>query len=391
MLYILYIIDIIFIHVLKDEVNMYKKEEIVSIKKPNKLLILGNGFDLSCDLMSKFSDFSNYKFFTDNKTNGSLIQSNIWYLLLYYYYYTSSEIFPPSPERSNVKKVEWIDIENFIKKILIGEYIEIYDIFEEIEKKNYKKRDFRSTKSIKNDVAGAKIRIISSILHSTSSKNKTIRDVLFYELKRLELDFCDYLNSHINGEYNEKAKKLLSTISENCSSPAPVLFIINFNYTNSYNHDHNVVLVHGSLEKKNVIFGIDCSDVEKEKYNSKNYRFSKAWRKINNDEETIKIPPKGDIDELIFYGHSLGEQDFSYFYSIFNYYDIYNSNIRLTFLYKDYRDNDEENENNQNIYFDRIFSLLRHYVIDSLGIKEANSFITKIELENRLIVRKIFL
>ena len=42
------------------------------------------------------------------------------------------------------------------------------------------------------------------------------------------------------------------------------------------------------------------------------------------------------IDEIIVFGHSLGEQDYSYFQSIFDYVDLYHSKTKLTFIYSDY-------------------------------------------------------
>ena len=39
---------------------------------------------------------------------------------------------------------------------------------------------------------------------------------------------------------------------------------------------------------------------------------------------------------IIFYGHSLGKQDYAYFQSIFDFFDLYHENITLEFIYSYY-------------------------------------------------------
>ena len=81
----------------------------------------------------------------------------------------------------------------------------------------------------------------------------------------------------------------------------------------------SVTHVHGTYEKDNIIFGIDATAVPP---SDDAYIFTKTYRKmIQGTPEESALPR--DIGKIKFYGHSLGQADYSYFQSIFDYYDLY--------------------------------------------------------------------
>ena len=76
---------------------------------------------------------------------------------------------------------------------------------------------------------------------------------------------------------------------------------------------------------KLLIFGIDDNLIQSQSVGSELRLFSKTYRKmLNSDKDTLTLPPdEGKPIEIKFYGHSLSEADYSYFQSIFDYYDLY--------------------------------------------------------------------
>lgn len=61
---------------------------------------------------------------------------------------------------------------------------------------------------------------------------------------------------------------------------------------------------------------------------------------LANDKQD-KLLPKS-IKNIVFYGHSLAPADYSYFQSIFDYYNIYDNDITLVFYYSIYDKNKEQ-------------------------------------------------
>ncbi len=362
-------------------------------EKPNTILVIGNGFDLACKLKSRYSDFIDHY---NQKNDHTFIRKNIWYILLHYGFRTNIDFF----RNINVSNENnWMNIEYFIKEILQNKIKSIEDFFYNFSTRPLYIGPFSFPKNNSDSFLYDINYYVQSYLKKANYniyEGLDVESLLFRELKEMEKDFSSYLTEEIKikNKYITNANSLIAKIENKINEVLnSSLFIVSFNYTNPFSKDvvdsDSIMLVHGNLEQNNIIIGIDCNDVKSESNNDKLFRFSKAWRKINNHEKMINIPPKNDINDIVFFGHSLGEQDYSYFYSLFNYYDIYNNNIKLIFIFSDYGSSEEENLKNEQDYYDKIFALLRHYVTDSLGIKEANSFITKIQLENRLLIERI--
>lgn len=62
---------------------------------------------------------------------------------------------------------------------------------------------------------------------------------------------------------------------------------------------------------------------------------------MNLNDDKHSLLPKG-IKKIIFYEHSLADADYSYFQSIFDFYSIYGSEVRIEFCFFVFDDNLKE-------------------------------------------------
>lgn len=106
-----------------------------------------------------------------------------------------------------------------------------------------------------------------------------------------------------------------------------------------------------------------------------------------DDIPTIQLPEPKYISEIVVYGHSLSSPDYSYFHSLFDYYDIYGSDIKLSFKYSIH--NDERACKNNHIQ--KIMELLKFYGDKMLDRARGDNLVHKLLLENRLSIDEVFL
>ena len=232
-----------------------------------------------------------------------------------------------------------------------------------------------------------------------------------YKEQKLNFDFLEELNKfeHIFGKYieelNEIPLKSLDNISydENIIKKIEKIFgeidnkreryIINFNYTNYLDKIlmyHKMTNVHGTFE--NPIFGIDNTEIGNDR---EFYYLTKTSRVLFNNtiKEEFKLPNKIEISKICFFGHSLARADYSYFQSIFDYYDIYNSEVKLEFKYYNYiKDKKELTDEQKEERKDEVKSNMHKSVIELMndyGNTASNksrgqNLLHKLILENRI-------
>ena len=171
--------------------------------------------------------------------------------------------------------------------------------------------------------------------------------------------------------------------------------ILSFNYTALfdilevkspclYNNVHGKLCTHPCAENCtdcNIIFGIDDTVIQSQDEDSGLYKFSKTYRKmLNSNAETHILPSKDNqLIEIKFYGHSLNVADYSYFQSIFDYYNLYeNNNVSLIFYYsKGYEQTD------------KIYQLINTYGKTLSNKDQGKNSTHKLLLENRLKIVEI--
>jgi hypothetical protein len=235
-------------------------------EKFDVVLIVGNGFDLNLELNTGYSNFIKSVHF------DSLILDE-------------NQLAKHLSEQNNLNN--WIDIENELK---------IYS------KNNPENTDF--IKEFKN--------LSNSLL-------EYLRTINYYDLDR-----------------NKEAYKLIEKISNY------EVLIIDFNYTSTIEHIFNRlnidtknpnikikhVKIHGSVNDKNIIFGIeDSSSI------SPKHVFLKKSTHKNFDSNNYN-PILKECQIVMVFGHSLGETDHTYFHEFFfnavsNSYTRTKQNIRI--------------------------------------------------------------
>lgn len=192
----------------------------------------------------------------------------------------------------------------------------------------------------------------------------------------------------------QSARRIVNTLSEEFSK-LRFTHILSFNYTALFDilnveSPCKYSNVHGKLclakcekdcKSSNIIFGIDDNIIQSQDASSELRLFSKTYRKMLFAGEPINILPPKEAKplEIKFYGHSLSEADYSYFQSIFDYYDLYgNSNVSLKFYYsKGYEQHDT------------IYKLISSYGHSLNNKEQGKNLIHKLLLENRLHIQEM--
>lgn len=171
--------------------------------------------------------------------------------------------------------------------------------------------------------------------------------------------------------------------------------ILSFNYTNVFdvlplNINCKYTNVHGKLctnkcddcNSCNIIFGVDDAVIKTQNDIPELRLFSKTFRKMQNPASPTSILPNIEDYQSLqikFYGHSLSSADYSYFQSIFDYYNIYdNTKVSLIFYYsKGYEQ------------YDAIYELINTYGTTLTNKDQGKNLMHKLLLENRLKILEI--
>lgn len=373
-----------------------------------ELYILGNGFDLWQKLPTKYEDyfreresrgFSYEKIIASfrgehlisedrieiieknvlnlyNENSSSEINKNLFYYYLLY--------------KKDKEHRDWYEVESEIKPYINN--------ITEILHNRYSMKLSQNIR--KNKVDKSKVEdwytFLVLLVHeieleaAPNSEKRYINKPINFAMEHLNLfekDFGNYIkdvqnklaHSLDNILYNDKPKK-----------------IINFNYTTVIKNEINkfkniqkyptavnirsieeVINIHGDY--KNPIFGIDNQNVDE----SMNI-FTKTYRILSSDTiESFTLPSNKLLETIYFFGHSLSEADYSYFQSMFDYYSIYDSKIRLIFLYSDYDGKEKSRQEN------RVVKLINDYGKTLENKDKGKNLLHKLLLENRIKIYEI--
>jgi hypothetical protein len=246
----------------------------------NAILILGNGFDKSLGLPTTYQDFINSTEFKELIAKGNFIAK-----------YTVR--FSSNKGWEGVE-VDLIKIENYISGSI----------------------DSTSKRFIR-----------SEILYLRDLKVLKILDVEFKE-KYIELIDClnNYLTrieSEISLDFNSIGYKVLDYVMSTYDTQ-----IYTFNYTDAINKSlanviqnvnknyistiNNINFVHGSVEKKNIIFGVSDKSIEND---DNSFLLKSQWRTygISGLKTALSF-----ASNVFIFGFSLGKTDHDYFKHLFN-------------------------------------------------------------------------
>ena len=228
--------------------------------------------------------------------------------------------------------------------------------------------------------------ILKKFIRNKCDKND--KNIILRELNKSEKEFGQYIKNLDNplevddlDIVTKKIKNVFNKLQDELKESG--INVITFNYTD-YLKDYFEVFVniHGTTE--NPIFGIDSKEAEE---NYQYIYFTKTSRVLEaNIEKKEVVSPLTYIPytgEIVFFGHSLAEADYSYFQSIFDYYDIYNNTINLKFLYYDYSVDSKEKMHAS------VMNLINTYGKSLDNKDKGSNLLHKLLLESRIKILEI--
>lgn len=219
---------------------------------------------------------------------------------------------------------------------------------------------------------------------------KNMEEFLKSELRIFEKAFNTFLWDSIssNENYQNRTQNLVQSII-GMSSTSNEYSVLSFNYTVPDCFRDKVTNVHGKIKNHNIIFGVDQNEIEA---TSPIFTFTKTYRKLiqtkTDKADSIIIDGKDELKNIYFYGHSLSPLDYSYFQSIFDYYDIYGSRVSLVFCCSKYgaKSSEEILSEHANL----VGQLLEKYGTSTMQNKNhGKNLMHKLMLEGRLTIKEI--
>lgn len=353
----------------------------------HQLIILGNGFDLTCGLKSKFSDF--YR----NRTRGTFsIESipederNVWDLVL-------SEKGQNDPL--------WCDIES-----LISVYVFQEDGFGSRLDRMFSMTGLSIDPLNPNQPLRPKddlYEFVSTRLKQEVVSQEELTGFLLSSLKEYARIFASYLKEQVNEDesYKEMAHANFAAIRDDCIKNSQQLdydsSVLNFNYTSPFKPEElglgilDARNVHGLLGRTETIFGIDGKDVAEDDLA---LPFTKTYRLMSlepYESETVKLCDS-DTSYIKIFGHSLSRADYSYFQSIFDTVNLYGGDTKLVFMYKNYPNKQDGSVDEQAIR-EELYSRISHLLIEygnTLDNKDhGKNLMHKLLLEQRLLIKRL--
>lgn len=382
----------------------------------HQLIIVGNGFDKACTLKSGYGDFfktRRNRLYPDNNviqdsefsTWGEYIASQgitVWDLIL--------QEFPDV--------VLWNDIEKAIEEWLVKKSETVprsdsfartmsllnLDFLSDIQNRDRQKANWPSYEN-RAKRKYREITIAQYILDNTGGKQSKwteakLSDFLLAELHRFENEFSSYLMRELenNAEYEKKSIILMiDLIAEQLPRPDDkdvLVSILNFNYTTPKLPKFNGVEIemtniHGQLGSE-VVFGIDGKECMDE---GLAVRFTKTYRLLglhttegNRLFDSVGSFSSGaPLDVIKIFGHSLASPDYSYFQALFDSVNLYGSDVKLIFYYRNHR----EDGKTEATAFNNVTRLLNAYGLTMDNQNHGKNLMHKLLLEGRLSVKEL--
>lgn len=308
--------------------KLIKKELIKELD--NKKIVLGNGFDLFCGLKTSYKNFfesqkenyclfdryiddfkrdayggSRYYFRGDLTTLSKIFGNTIWDLVFYLM-------------SNNKQKTEWCDIEVIIKNTFTNKnLIKWNNVLDIIQHRN------TITEKHKYEYVCAIFLENKYQIDNQITKDE-FYDLLYKELTTFEQKFGQYIQKEQdqNKEYINNAINTLIKFTNNTNQ---IVSIDTFNYSNISFHDKwcftKMYNINGTV--KHPIFGYFSPTTDPL---TNEHRFTKSHRKTLALFENEEIKNDDYFEHLIIFGHSLNEQDYNYFFPLFDELDLNNTN-----------------------------------------------------------------
>lgn len=324
-------------HDYNDIINKFKKANITPLSKSieknfnnnntynisfifnlnNNLLIIGNGFDLEHDLKTHYTDF----FDTINNNVSSkneIILNNHKYLIKdnYLLLYLLEEY-----KQNKLQGNNWIDIETELKKII--SLIEEININNFIDNMSYYSGDEYTT--IKKIQSKSSYYFKNCLFPFIIGNNyyKYINEHYNISIKILEKDLNELTNMLRDYLLEQDISNLTKT-KDISDIDYKITHVLSFNYTDTFRKiysdidDDKIDFIHGSLNKNNLVLGInetlteDTANKIVDTVYFKKY-FQRIYKKTDYKYVSWLDPTDyknyADFDTVYIHGHSLDESD----------------------------------------------------------------------------------
>lgn len=325
------------IHDYNDIINKFKKANITPLSKSieknfnnnntynisfifnlnNNLLIIGNGFDLEHDLKTHYTDFFdtiNNNVSSKNEiilnNNKYLIKDNNLLLYLIKEY-----------KQNKLQGNNWIDIETELKKII--SLIEEININNFIDNMSYYSGDEYTT--IKKIQSKSSYYFKNCLFPFIIGNNyyKYINEHYNISIKILEKDLNELTNMLRDYLLEQDISNLTKT-KDISDIDYKITHVLSFNYTDTFRKiysdidDDKIDFIHGSLNKNNLVLGInetlteDTANKIVDTVYFKKY-FQRIYKKTDYKYVSWLDPTYyknyADFDTVYIHGHSLDESD----------------------------------------------------------------------------------
>ena len=361
------------------------------------IVVIGNGFDLQANMSTRFEDFVNS--FQINQIGYD--NSNNFIVNVLRNLSPKTNQFNNSDKwlnffgfSSDLERKNWMDVEQLLNNILYNKKVfsSVNSVFE-----GYTNYLISNDASMPNTVLAH-----FAAQFKGQCKRGNILTFLKKEISVFEDLLSEYLNKH-EGSYRGQFYRYKEVILKKLTLYSSSYVVLNFNYTECPSIE--TINIHGSLQgsnKTNIIIGVDPTNnigyKELSNMNSNDFFttfkngkefFTKAYRRMlltgRDGKQFSYLPKENECERIIFYGHSLGEQDYSYFQSLFDKYDLYGSNLKLVFYYS----TNYLNHNEPKTTIQRVYSLINEYGLTLDNKDHGLNLLNKIMLEGRLLIEEL--
>lgn len=391
----------------------------------HQLVVLGNGFDLACGLPSRFSSFFEPRraLIYPELGQGQVTDAVSWSEHLRANGLTAWDVILDEEHPND----SWCDIEDTVTRWVApcGQCCDgdgpLGGVLGVVSAEHYPEHSPCGLHNYRWErYEGARDRLFehANIARLVLAANPAARDgswrkadmlaYLLEELHAFEEQFRTYLSGAVEAleGYKERCNELFSKI---CLDAIPRVecydvqtSVLDFNYTRptwkeAPRHlDALVVNIHGSLSGE-IVFGIegkDCITSPETAPFTKTYRLMALHTSLTHDllYTASCDRPFDDTDNVTdvikFFGHALGEADYSYFQSIFDGVDLYGSNTGLVFYYKPHGDA-VGSDRDKHKMLQKVTRLLSTYGHTLDNRDHGKNLIHKLLIEGRLSVREL--
>jgi hypothetical protein len=304
----------------------------------NRIIIIGNGFDLAHGLKTRYKDFIDYILETEKSNVIDKIGKpnfNVQYV------YNDDLIYVTSPcslsEIRNINyKAQGLEFFEEINKLNISEYVGNYKVALKVQYVNYFFSKLIANNNLCNWV-DIEYEYYKALMECVNDERKYGIKTLNIEFEKIKNALEKYLSIQMKNEYNlsekimEKLKLIIKPVEVkgyNASNLDDNILILNFNYTNViekylstyFQFSKNkikCIYIHGQLENPNnkIIFGYgdeldkDYSLIERKNNNMflDNIKSIKYSETKNYNELMAYLQPY--VYEIYIMGHSCGVSD----------------------------------------------------------------------------------